>query len=481
MKYSQKHDPKLWEQIRSNRNLRLKLARESLYWFVHIYFGEYIQYPTADFQKEMYNLLEDNDIKHLVIVAFRGSGKSTIATLAYPIWSVLGTLNKRFVMILSQTQPLAKSHLQNIKRTFEGNDLLRADFGPMEELSDEWGSTSLVLKKYGARITAASTDQSIRGIRHGSHRPDLIIADDVEDTNSTQTQEGRNQTFDWFVSEVIPAGDTNTKVVNIGNLLHEDSLLMRLKERIEDGRLKGVYREYPIVNSEGESTWLGKYPTKESIKEQQLKVIDYRAWQREYCLRIIAPDGQLIHPEWIHYYEQNPGYTSPFSHVAFAVDLAISQSKTADYTAIVSANVYHDDNDVVTMYILPNPINSRMEFPETIETIKLMESTMAPHHSVKVYVETNGFQESVLQDLRYDGYTGIIGVKSIANKAVRLQNTTHAIKSAKVLFPKKGCEQLITQLTGFGKEKHDDLADSFSLLVGQIMLNEKPYPKIWVL
>ncbi|MEN9881393.1 MAG: hypothetical protein RLZZ308_576, partial [Candidatus Parcubacteria bacterium] len=37
--------------------------------------------------------------------------------------------------------------------------------------------------------------------------------------------------------------------------------------------------------------------------------------------------------------------------------------------------------------------------------------------------------------------------------------------SAIVKFPKQGCEELIEQLVGFGVEKHDDLADAFSLLV----------------
>jgi len=52
MKYQETFNPKLWEQIRSNRALRVKLARESLYWFFHIYFSDHATLPTADFQKE---------------------------------------------------------------------------------------------------------------------------------------------------------------------------------------------------------------------------------------------------------------------------------------------------------------------------------------------------------------------------------------------------------------------------------------------
>lgn len=69
----------------------------------------------------------------------------------------------------------------NIKRELESNDLLKNDMGPFVEQWEEWGSTSLYILKYNARSTAISTEQSVRGIRHGRYHPDLIIADDVED------------------------------------------------------------------------------------------------------------------------------------------------------------------------------------------------------------------------------------------------------------------------------------------------------------
>lgn len=73
--------------------------------------------------------------------------------------------------------------------------VLKADIGPFEEVSDEWGADSIVISNYGARIMAVSTEQSIRGIRHGQYRPDLVICDDIEDLNSVKTRDGRERTF----------------------------------------------------------------------------------------------------------------------------------------------------------------------------------------------------------------------------------------------------------------------------------------------
>ena len=44
----------------------------------------------------------------------------------------------------------------------------------------------------------------------------------------------------------------------------------------------------------------------------------------------------------------------------------------------------------------------------------------------------------------------------------------HLIKTGKILFPKKGCEELLRQLVHFGVEKHDDLADAFSVLINHV-------------
>lgn len=74
------------------------------------------------------------------------------------------------------------------------------------------------------------------------------------------------------------------------------------------------------------------------------------------------------------------------------------------------------------------------------------------------------------------------GVKITTDKRSRLSMTAHWIKEGKILFPTEGAEQLIQQLTGFGTEKHDDLADAFSILIAYMIEKlTQPTPRIWVL
>lgn len=453
----------------ADRKFRVALARRNHYWFFHIYLKHFVKYPTASFQREIFNLTQFEPKNPAVITAFRGSAKSTIANLSNAIWAMIGIKQTKFVVILSQTQSQAKLHLANIKRELETNELLISDFGPFEMPDNQWSADSLVLPRFGCRIMAASYEQSIRGLRHGQHRPDLIICDDVEDSNSVKTKEGRDKTYNWLTSEVIPAGDTGTKIIIVGNILHEDSLMTRLKDEILHGKRTGIYREYPIIDDRGKISWRGKFPDIKSVDKLKNEIGSDIAWHREYLLHVISDSDRVIHPDWIKCYDKLP--VSP-RYGAMGVDLAISKENSADYTAIVSVLVAgwsNEKDDPVRIYVLPNPINQRLDFSESAEMIKAGARQLPSDHDPYVYVEDFGYQKAMLQMLDLDRCKVKAPAVKAGDKRTRLALTSHLIKTGTVLFPKHGCEELINQLVNFATEKHDDLADAFAIVVNSVM------------
>lgn len=451
-----------------DRLVRTSITKDSFLYFFHFYYAHYVKYETADFQKEIIHHLEKSPTENLYIVAFRGSGKSTMITTAYPIWAILGKQQKKFCIIFCQTKAQAKQHMMNIRNELENNDLLKRDLGPFQEESDEWGSNSLVFSRHGARITIASTDQSIRGLRHNEYRPDLIICDDVEDVQSTKTREGREKTYHWLRGEVLPAGDRNSRLIIVGNLLHEDSLLMRIKDEIAQGKTQGVFKEYPLLNVHDACLWPGKYPTAKEIEEEKLKIASEISWQREYLLRIIPSDDQVIYPEWIQYYDELPGVAHRGYRGTYAgVDLAISSKDAADFTAVVFAHIYSRCQKM-RIYILPNPIAQKLNFPAQVDLLRDIKTTVMPRSHDTLFVESVAYQEALPQMLEFHGIKAE-AIKPKGDKRTRLSLTSTSIKSGIIKFPRHGCEQLIEQLVGFGVEKHDDLADAFSLLINSTL------------
>lgn len=452
----------------AEKNFRIALAKESHFWFFHFYFPHYVTYPTADFHRDIFALTERND-GIVVLVAFRGSGKSTTCTLSYPLWAILGKEQKRFVVILSQTQRQARQHLTNIKKELEQNKLLQADLGPFKEETDEWGGYSLVIPKYEARIMAASSEQSIRGSRHLQHRPDVIIADDVEDLQSVRSQDGRDKTYNWFKGDVLPSGTLSTKVIVIGNLLHEDSLLRRLQNEIDNGTLQGTYREYPIVDVDEKILWSGKFPDLDAVEVERKKLANDIAWQREFLLKIVPEEDQVVHREWVQYYDDMPA--DRFRWTKVGIDLAISLKTSADYTAMVTGSLYgYHEN--AKLYIHPFPVNERLDFPSAIEKAKLIADTARPSGNIELLIEEVAYQQAFTQHLNAS-WQKATGVKVTNDKRSRLAMVSHLIKNGNILFPKKGAEQLVNQIVGFGVEKHDDLMDAFVLLATYAMKHMK--------
>lgn len=463
------------EKIKNGPTLRRETCRRSHRWFFSIYLAQYLTYPFADLHQEIFQITEDASLKLATILAFRGSGKSTLLTLSYPIWSIIGVQRKKFVLILTQTQYQAKQYLANIKKELMGNELLKADVGPFEEFSDEWGASSIVLSRYDARITATSIETSIRGLRHRERRPDLVIIDDPEDLNSVKTKEGRDKVHQWLTGEVIPIGDWYTKYLVVGNLLHEDCLIMRLKRGIEEGKLEGKFLSYPLLDSEDHIAWPGKFVNMEEVEKLKRLVGNEIAWQREYLLRIVPNELQIVHRDWIHLYDELPSEAnSDYRFIAMGIDVAISQESWNDFTAMVCAMVCgYKEN--LKVYILPNPLNKRLDFPQTEEQIKDIAFTTGQGYLTKIFIEDVGYQKALVDDLKKVHGLQAEGVKvRNQDKSTRLTLTTPLIQSGKIMFPRLGAESLIQQLVGFGSERYDDLADAFSILIiGLMTLNSR--------
>jgi len=456
----------LRKKIIKDPKVRVSIAQKSHLAFFGLYLPHHIKYPTADFQREMFAITEDDSMPTAVISAFRNSAKSTIVTLSYPLWAILGKQKKKFILILSQTQDLARQHFNNLKKELENNEPLKADLGPFKE-EEEWSANSIVIPKHNARITVASVEKSIRGIRHIASRPDLIICDDVEDISSVRTQQGRDKTYRWLKRDIIPAGDQDTKLIIVGSILHRDSLLVRLKNEIKEKKFRAIYREYPLVNTKGKILWPEKFPNKQAIEKLRSGIGNRFAWLSEYLLRVVDEKSTVIHEKWLCYYQSMPELEKGKTYQpVIGLDLAVSEKDTADLTAIISAKTIKIDGQT-KIYILPNPINEKLEFPETIDRIKALVSSLGNQFTVPLYTEQAMLETVLGQQLK--GFKVEEVKRAGLDKRTRLMLTTEAIRSGQILFPEKGAEELIEQLLNFGSERYDDLVDAFTVLVQKIL------------
>ena len=283
--------------ILGNQKLRKSLAHEDPMWFCLIYLRHYFRFPFAPFHLEMFHILNNPKYQFIAIMAFRESGKSTIMNTANILWSILGKPQNKFVIILSQSQEQAKSQFMNIKDELKFNELLREDFGPFTDYEAEWKNMSLELTYHDSKILSASREQSIRGMNRGGVRPDLVVCDDLEDISIKPESIESEELYQRFMSEIIPLGSSNTRIIVLGNLVDEKSFMMRLKEKIDRKEIDGIFRAYPLLDDNCKILWQEKYPDLDTIRVIK-KRFDKDVWMREFLLKISGSGTPIFCKDW---------------------------------------------------------------------------------------------------------------------------------------------------------------------------------------
>ena len=448
-----------------SREGRKKLSR-TLKGFCLVYFPHYFGLEPADFHEEMMADLSDHKIRFLLMIGFRGCAKSTLASMAFVIWCAVEHPDLYpFIIPIADTSMQAAISIANIKRELEQNELLKADYGrtafdrmgnPYQTFAtddEDWQAKNMLLYT-GVRILARSRGQKIRGLRHGPHRPKLVVADDIEATEWVKEKKNRDVTDRWMRGEVMPSIDEATgRLVVIGNWLHEDALLGRLKKT---GRF--LVREYPLINEMGHVTWAAKYPTDQSIWDKMVEMGDV-AWMREMLLQIVSEEGQEVRPEDIHYYDEEPGRMTGL--IGHGVDLAISSKASADDTAEVEGRVAYVA-EKTKIYISQYPTMKKMTFHETMNHMQAVSKGKRGAHIF--FVEDVAYQKAAIQEMERC-MLAVTPMHPVADKRSRLRVAARYIKNGTVLFPRTGCERLIQQLLNFGNEAHDDGVDALVYLI----------------
>lgn len=468
-------DAETFERALSDQALRKELVRTyGFAIFCLLYLSHYFELEPADFFPELIANLQDDALDALLIIGFRGSAKSTFVSTAYVIYAALEKPDLYpFIVCLVSTGDLATATIAAVKREFEANELLKMDYGVPTfekvrgtswevrnklESKEEWQQRNLVLST-GVRIMARSRGQRIRGIRHNTHRIKLAIGDDIDDLKSVATQESRNSTTKWWQGEVIGALALQARRILIGNWLHLDGLMARMKD---SGRYRvlefSLLRDGPGTEWE-RCTWKAAYPDQLAIDRKRQDMGDV-AFRREMLLQVVPEEGQDVLPEDIHYYDEPP--FDDGNHLAHGVDLAISTKESADYTACVTGEVTWPNGGALEIYVQPNPLNRRLAFHDTMNALDDIR------HSSKMasefFVEAVQYQQAAIEELERRAFA-VTGMRPIKDKRSRLRVAARYIKNGTVKFPRHGCEELINQLLGFGAEKHDDLVDGLVWLI----------------
>lgn len=232
----QSHSPDNFIHSTADRVARIRRERghHSLRQFADFYLRDHFSRPHSLMHVEFLDLLSSGIQKRAARIAAaipNGYGKSTMASFALPIWAV-SYGHARHIVLLSATRQEAGEHLANIAREISQNQRLRRDFPHLRQASSTGFSKAGGMRKLfigtAARLIAVGRSASVRGLRFGPSRPDLIVVDQLERRDEDFTPRRLASTASLFHKLILRAGTEQTSVVVVGTRRHSRSLLATL-------------------------------------------------------------------------------------------------------------------------------------------------------------------------------------------------------------------------------------------------------------
>lgn len=200
--------------------------------FARTYFPHYIKKGNARLHDYLYQrlpeLVDHPEGQHEAVAAPRGNAKSTLVSQIFVLWCVL-TGRKHYPLIVMDAFEQAATMLEAIKAELEFNPRLAMDFPKACGRGRVWQVGTIVTANE-AKVQVFGSGKRMRGLRHGPHRPDLVIGDDLENDENVRSPEQRDKLENWLKKTVLSLGaaDDTMDVLIIGTILHYDSVLSRL-------------------------------------------------------------------------------------------------------------------------------------------------------------------------------------------------------------------------------------------------------------
>jgi len=437
---------------------------------------------TPKFHLELWDLCcSTNPL--VAVAAPRGHGKSTAVSHAYTLASVLFR-DRRFVLLVSDTETQASNFLNDIKEELRNNDDLIELFQVKGFKKDT--ETDIIVEMMDGhtfRIMVRGAEQRVRGLKWNLMRPDLIICDDLEGDEQVLNKDRREKFRKWFNGALLPCRSKHGIVRVVGTVLHLDSLLNRLlpedssKHSIKEPlktwtNLKTAWKSvrYRAHTEDFKSLlWPEMYDAeffrskREDLTNQGIPEVYSQEYlnypideatayfKRGDFLEITTRDLDDIHEG-----NKNVNYYA-------AIDFAVSTQERSDFTVIAVAAM--DERGIL------NLVDIRRGRWDSLETISEMFAVDKKYKPSLFCVERGSIEKAIGPVLRHEmlkrvQYINLHPMTPTRDKQSRARGIQARLRSGGIKFDKTAdwYSELEDEMVRFPKARHDDQVDALSWL-----------------
>ena len=405
--------------------------------------------------------------KRKLIMYPRGHLKTSFVTKAYAIQYILKNPNAR-VLIANQVWDRSREMLYEVKELLTGKSDLNKIFGNFQ--SGRWREDEIVISQRKQALAAPSIGTTGVEAEMTSAHFDLIILDDLQGMQNSQTKEQRDKVkrfYRYTAALLDPGGE----LILLGTRYHFDDYYSHILENerkyfdiqirrvIEDGKV--IFpKKFNLKFDEAKKDWIfTKEPTQDYINF--LKKTMGQDFYSQYMNEPVDGENQLIKQEYFRYYERVP--ENLFK--VLTVDPAISVRANSDFTGMVVCGM----NEKRDIYVLDTV---KQKWASPAEIIDKIFDMVDKWHPDAVGLETIGFQKTLKWGLeeemrRRKQFFGIADLKASPKmkKEYRLKALEPYYRNRVILHQKwmTDLEQELMNIATDGfKGAHDDLADALA-------------------
>lgn len=489
----------LKEQIRisdaldpDKRDERVKKQLEDFHYFRNTYFPHYYTMSgKSQLQEHLENVYYKIADKYkpsglkFAAAAPRGFGKSTDASIVFPIWCIVNDL-KHFPTIFSDAIELTETLIEAIKAELEENQRLKADFPHATGATDKWKIGEIVTKN-NVKLKGFGSGKRVRGIKHGVYRPDLAIIDDLENDTNVRSRKQRDKLEEWLDEAIDNLGsvDGSMDILYIGTILHRDSVLNRkLKLKFWHPTVFRALVSYPTnIDMWEEYTKIYKYEGVDEAHNYYLEnkalmdsgaVLLWDSVKLEFLMQKRAANSKAFQKEQ----QNNPNSenqkfdSSKFAKISktqmpkldkvFLYVDAKGDSVQGDFCGFVAAGICNADQKLYVFYTEMQRIKGK---PVVLKTVKILDS-------MKVYLlsgDKNGGFYMLRDWIKDEAFRQGVTMPSTKfihhtdNKEDRMGELEFPIDEGDIVFVGEHPE-LFAQMDDFPEADHDDLHDPLSAI-----------------
>jgi len=402
-----------------------------------------------------------------MIVTPPGSGKTTLASVAFPCWRIGHDPKHASFLDVSYNDPYARSILAACKKLMTQFPPYVRAFGKLKpDKPDKWSHQAIIVEGKDDVKTPSIEALGIRSGAIGRHPTDIILDDPIDQTiafSPTLLREAKR----WFWSELMTRLDPDSRITIILTRMRFNDLAADIMQdkSFKTILIEAVGKKGPYADKHrGKSYWLERW----TMDELKLRMNNAYTWNSQY---MGDPTGSgedaPFKEEWLTYWITGvTDLSSRLYHLPDLTELTVSQAVDPAATDKTRSSNFVDltvgSDRFGNVWILEY-VCGHFDPAQQIDIIVDQARKWSPR---KITVESNAYQISLARHLQRF-FLPINPKPSISDKYARISSLATYFKNGSIRVSPEH-KELISEYKQFPYGESEDILDALEMAVADL-------------